>query len=50
MSGGLRVARTTVLEIMRSFGQVFSIIAVQLLNLTQKLNQEEALILGVGLG
>ena len=49
MSERLRVERTTVLEIMRSFGQVFSIVVVQLLNLTQKLNQEEALTRSDGL-
>ena len=50
MSGRLRVTRTTVLGVMRSFGQVFSIVVVQLLNLTQKLNEEEALTRSDGLG
>ena len=43
LSGRLRVARTTVVEIMRSLGQIFSIVALQLLKYVQKLNEEEAL-------
>ena len=43
MSGRVRVARAMVLGIMRAFGQVFSIVAVQLPNLVQKTNDEEAL-------
>ena len=43
MSKRLRVARTTVLKSLRSFGQIFSIVAVQLPNLVQKLNEEGAL-------
>ena len=45
----LRVARTTVLESLRSFGQVFSIAAVQLGNMAQKTKEEEALTRSVGL-
>ena len=50
MSGRFRVGRTTVLGIMRAFGQVFSIVAVQLPNLAQKLNEEGALTRSDGLG
>ena len=50
MSGRLRVARTTILGVMRSLGQGFSIVAVQLSNLVQKPNDEEALTRSVRLG
>ena len=43
MSGRLRVARTMVLGVMRLLGQRFNIVAVQMPNLVQKLNEEEAL-------
>ena len=50
LSGRFRVARTKVLGIMRILGQGFSIVAVQLSNLVQKPNDEEALTRSVGLG
>ena len=49
MSGRLRVARITVLGVMRSLGQVFSIVVVQLLNLVKKKRQAETLTRSVGL-
>ena len=50
MSSRLRVARTTVLVIMRSLGQRFNIVAVQLPNQVQKLNHDETLTRSDGLG
>ena len=50
MSRRFRIARTTVLGSWRGFGQGFSIAAVQMPNLTQKANDEEALTRSVGLG
>ena len=49
MSGRLRVERTTVLEIMRTLGQIFSIVVVQLLKYVQKLDEEETLTRSDGL-
>ena len=49
LSRMLRVARTTVLGIMRLLGQRFNIVAVQMPNLVQKSNDEEALTRSDGL-
>ena len=49
MSSRLRVERTIVLGVLRSLGQILSIVAVQLLNLVQKLDDEQALTRSVGL-
>ena len=49
MSRRLRVARTIVLESWKGFGQVFNIVAVQLGNMAQKTNDEEALTRSFGL-
>ena len=48
MSRRFRIARTTVLGSWKGFGQGFSIAALQLPNLTQKANDEEALTRSVG--
>ena len=50
MSERLRVARTTVLVVLRSLGQLFTIVAVQPPKLTQKLNHGETLTRSDGLG
>ena len=44
-----RLVRTRVLGIMRALGQEFNIVAVQMPNLVQKPNDEEALTRSVGL-
>lgn len=49
MSGSHRVARTTVLGIMRALGQLFNIVALQLLKYVQKTKEEETLTRRVGL-
>ena len=43
MSGSLRVGSTAVLGVLRSLGQLFSIVVVQLLKYVQKLDDDEAL-------
>ena len=48
MSGRLRVARTTVLGVLRSLGQGFGIAVVQLLKYVQKPDDDEALTRRVG--
>ena len=49
LSGRLRVARTTVLGVMRPLGQLFNIVALQLLKYVQKTKEEETLTRRVGL-
>ena len=48
MSERIRVASTTVLGFMRSLGQLFSIVALQLLTCAQKLKEEVALTRSAG--
>ena len=49
MSGSLRVARTADLVVLRALGQLFSMVAVQLLKYVQKLDEEETLTRSDGL-